>query len=155
MTDDSVVRFVIPGPPKAWKRAGHRIITPKGGKPFTTTYTNTETRSEQGVLRFAAYEAMGDRPLFTEAIELKVSFFMAVPESWSKKKRAAALGWQIHPTGKPDLDNLAKMMDAFKHVLWRDDAQVSTAYIWKRYSAKPRTVVEIRPAPLGGAPTED
>ena len=49
---------------------------------------------------------------------------MGVPKSWSNKKRDAALAGTIRPTGKPDWDNFAKMLDAFNEIVWIDDAQI-------------------------------
>lgn len=145
MSDRPVVRVVIPGPPKAWKRAGHRTIQPKDGrKAFTTTFTDTDTRSEQAVLRSLAYDAMEGRPILQGAIDFRASFHMPVPASWSQKKRTAALAGKILPTVKPDFDNLSKMIDALKGVLWRDDALITDAHIYKRYSDRPRTIMEVR-----------
>lgn len=145
MLQPVVIRIEIPGPPKAWKRAGHRIVRPKGGgASFVSTYTDADTRSEQGVLRMAAAEAMATREPFQGAVDLRVAFYLPVPASWSKTRREAALAGHILPTAKPDADNLAKMIDALKQITWRDDAQVSDLNVRKRYAARPRTVMEIR-----------
>lgn len=140
------VRVVIPGPPKAWERAGHRIVTPRTGRQFVSTYTPAQTRHEQSFIRAVACTAMGDRSPFDCAIDLRVVAYLGVPASWSNKKRAAALADQIRPIGKPDFDNLAKSLcDALKGIVWVDDSRVTDPHgPWKRYSDRPRLVIEIR-----------
>lgn len=52
-------------------------------------------------------------PLFELPSELHLTFFVEMPKSWSKKRRAESIG-KPHDA-KPDIDNLAKaFMDAFK-----------------------------------------
>lgn len=140
------IKITIPGPPKAWERAGHRIVTTRTGQQFVSSYTPTQTRHEQSFIRAEACKAMGDRPLIDGPIDLRVVAYMPVPQSWSNKKRVAALADQIRPTSKPDFDNLMKSLcDALKGVVWVDDSRVTDpAGPWKRFSSKPRLVVEIR-----------
>lgn len=60
---------------------------------------------------------------------LKIEFHIAMPPSWSKKKRAAMLG-QYHQS-KPDIDNLVKgFMDAFH----TDDAHVAVVHAGKYWA---------------------
>ena len=47
-----------------------------------------------------------------------------IPKSWTKAKKAAAAAYEILP-GKPDIDNIAKIvLDSFNGVVFEDDAQV-------------------------------
>lgn len=142
-----LVRVVIPGAPKAWQRAGHRIATNKAGKQFVTSYTPSQTRSEQGAIRMFASAAMQGQPPLEGPLDLRISAFMPVPQSWSQRKQAQALAGVVMPTGKPDWDNLAKSVcDALSKVVFRDDSQVVNAAVWKRYAADPRVVIEVRKA---------
>lgn len=141
---ETVIRIVVPGAPKAWQRAGHRIIAPKGKKAFVSSYTPAQTRSEQGALKMFAAQAMQGRPPLTGALDLRFAAYFPVPPSWSKKKRAAALSGEIRPTKTPDADNLIKQCDALNGVCFRDDAQITDAAMWKRFSDEPRLVIEIR-----------
>lgn len=139
------IRIVVPGPPKAWQRAGHRIVTARDGRQFVSSFTQSQTRLAQANVRSIAYAAMGDRAPLTGAIDCRIVAYMPIPESWSKRKKAAALADQIRPTGKPDRDNLEKLVaDAFKEVVWRDDSQITDGPTWKRYADKPRLVIEVR-----------
>ena len=61
-----------------------------------------------------------------------------MPDSWSKKKRAAFDG--IPHRNKPDVDNLAKgLFDG----LYEDDAHIWSVWIEKRWSYA--GAIEIRP----------
>jgi len=62
-----------------------------------------------------------------------LTFYLPIPASWSKKKRAAMEG-QPHQS-KPDKDNLEK---AFLDAILSDDAQVWDGRVSKRWSASPR-----------------
>lgn len=140
------IRLVIPGPPKAWERAGHRIVTTKTGAQFVSSYTPAQTRHEQSFIRAVAYKAMDGHNPLKGPIDLRIVAYVPIGESWSKKKRAAALADEIRPTGKPDWDNLGKSVcDAIKGVVWNDDSQVTDPRgPYKRYSDQPRLVIEIR-----------
>lgn len=148
--DETVIRIVLPGPPTAWKRDGRRIVTPrdKTKKQFVGTYTHTQTRNEQGAIRQTAYDQMAGRAPFSGPIDLRYGAYFAVPPSWSGVKRRRALADQIRPTARPDFDNLMKQVDALKGVVWVDDAQATDVFFWKRYSERPRVVMEIRPIDL-------
>lgn len=145
-TTGEPIRIVVVGPPKAWERAGHRIVDKKDGGRFVSTFTPTKMRREQDYIRSIAAKAMGNKAPLDGPIDLRVVAYMPVPASWSKKKQTAALADQIRPIGKPDFDNLIKSLcDAFKHVVWTDDSRVTDpAGPWKRYSSQPRLVIEVR-----------
>ena len=138
------IRIVIPGPPKAWQRAGHRIAKGKTGKLFVQSYTKTETREAQTDIKVWAYQAMKGRTIIDGPIDLRFAAYLPVPASWSRKKQAAALADQIRPISKPDFDNYSRMIDALKAIVWSDDSRVTDSGIFKRYSDKPRLVIEVR-----------
>jgi Holliday junction resolvase RusA-like endonuclease len=65
-----------------------------------------------------------------------------IPQSWSKKRQAAAIGQFV--ITKPDIDNILKLAkDAFKAVVWRDDAQVARVGMDKIYGLQPKIVITI------------
>lgn len=68
---------------------------------------------------------------------------MPIPKSWPKKRRADALAGRVAPTGKPDVDNLLKTVDALNGVVWADDAQVADARVRKVFSEKPALNIRI------------
>ncbi len=68
---------------------------------------------------------------------------MAIPASWSKRKRLDAIEGRLRPTTKPDWDNIAKVIDALNHVVWADDASVVDGLVRKFYSETPELVVQV------------
>jgi Holliday junction resolvase RusA-like endonuclease len=140
-----VIRIEIPGSPKAVPRQRHRIVTPKNKPAFVHNYQVSDSRNEAAVIRDFAQQAMNKQPPIEGPVELRFVCYMPVPPGWSMKKQRAALADQIRPHGRPDVDNLLRRVDSFKKVIWRDDSQITDAAVWKRYSDRPRVVVEIRP----------
>ncbi len=142
---DPDCRFEVPGVPRGQERNRHRIATGKGGRQFVANYLPKQTRAEQAAVRLFAQQAMEGRPPLEGPIELRMTAYMPIPASWSQKKQAMALAGIILPTGRPDFDNLAKSIaDGIRQIAIKDDAQVVSAHLWKRYSDRPRAVVELR-----------
>ena len=72
-----------------------------------------------------------------------VTFYMTMPKSWSKKKKAAHVG-KPHQV-KPDLDNVLK---GFMDALRTEDARVYAVSASKVWSERPGVVLAVRvPAP--------
>ena len=70
--------------------------------------------------------------------------WLAIPVSWPKKKQASALDGTLRPTGKPDLDNVAKLLaDALNGILWHDDSQIVALEVEKHYGASPATALSV------------
>ena len=138
-------RFVLPGVPKALERNRHRIVKTKTGGQFVANYLPAQSRAEQGAVRLFAQTAMAGRPPCEGPVELKMTAYMPVPASWSKKKKAAALAGTIRPTGKPDASNILKNLeDGMRQIVFRDDSQIVALHVWKLFSVSPRVVVEVR-----------
>ena len=110
------------------------------------------TRSEEGAIRMFASLAMSGKPPLEEAVELNLVAFVPIPASWSKKKQQEAEAGMIYPTGRPDLDNIKKLVcDAMNSVVFKDDSQIVSAYSAKRYSRNPRITVRVRSSdPMDG-----
>jgi len=83
-----------------------------------------------------------DEPPPTGPIDIEISFFMPIPRSMSKKKKASLPG-QPH-IKRPDIDNLIKFyLDVCNKTLYEDDAQIYTLKAIKTYSNDPHTYIEI------------
>jgi len=91
-------------------------------------------------------------------LKLKVTAYMPIPASWSKKRALAAMTGSIQHTSKPDLDNLVKHLKdcmstkarkgvVIRRGFWIDDRQVVDLVADKRYDdgRGPRWAVEITP----------
>lgn len=141
ITED-VIRVVVPGTPRGKARPRATII-----RGHARVYTPKVTASEEGAIRLFANQAMQGRPPLEGPIDLRISAFMPVPPSWSKRKQASALTGEIMPTGRPDVDNIGKLVaDGLNAVVMRDDSQVVSFWVCKRYSDQPRIVIEVRRA---------
>lgn len=139
------IQFTIPGQPEAKGRPRFRIVKPKGGSSFVSTYTPPETVKNEQRIADAAKAAMAGSTPCSLPIEILVELRMQIPVSWSKKKRVAAAAGQVRATKKPDLDNCAKsVLDACNGIVFADDGQVVQLTVRKLYHAVPAVVVAIR-----------
>lgn len=119
---------------------------PRFARSGSFAYTPSNTRKFEADLKYQAQEAMAGRPPVEGPLDCLVVALFPIPKRFSKKMKAAALAGQIRPTGRPDWDNIAKMLDAFKEVVWRDDTQVVDGRIRKLYSDRPALQILVREA---------
>ena len=69
---------------------------------------------------------------------------MAIPKSYSKKKREQALNREIFPT-RADIDNYIKsVLDGLNGVCWEDDRYIYSITAEKIFAEKSETIVEIK-----------
>jgi len=129
------VQFTLAGKPMA-----------KGRVRFTRighAYNPEKTVAYEGQLAFAAQTAMNGAMPTDKALLVDLCVYMPVAASWPKHKAAAAIDGSLRPTGRPDLDNFAKMLDALNHIVWIDDSQIVTLIVQKWYSTNPRMMVTV------------
>lgn len=127
-------RIDIPGSPVAKGR-------PRFARATGRAYTPAKTANAEAFIKMLAVQAMRGKEIVTGPVAVKMWVHMAIPASWSKVRKQQALYMEIRPTGRPDLDNVFKMLDALNGIVWQDDAQIVEAEIMKRYSAEPMTTV--------------
>lgn len=108
-------------------------------------YTPEKTSDYEAALKYAAKEAMGDRPPLEGPLEMIMKVVVPIATSWPKKRQAAALAGTELPTKKPDLDNFMKTIDACNLIVWVDDSQIVKTVIEKRYGDKPGMWISVRP----------
>lgn len=132
------VTISLLGAPVAWARA-------RLGKQ-NVHYTPTPQRNCAAALRIAAHNAMQGRKPFTGPIVMSLRAEFPIPTSWPKREQQAALLQKILPSKRPDLSNIAKLIeDALNTVVYRDDALiVRYDTLEKIYSDEPKIVVTIR-----------
>ncbi|MBO8442602.1 MAG: RusA family crossover junction endodeoxyribonuclease [Spirochaetes bacterium] len=105
-------------------------------------YETKESSENKAYIRMAYRDALQKAmPEVTTAARDELGYAVTIvirkacPKSFSKKKRKAALAGELRPTTKPDLDNVAKtILDALNGVAWKDDSEITTLAITKRYS---------------------
>lgn len=96
-------------------------------RPCVVNYFNFKDRIRQ----------QAERQNFTPGGSLVISFYLPMPESWSKKKKERMEN-QPHRV-RPDIDNLIKsLLDA----LLKDDKHIWNVRAWKWWSYLPR--IEVR-----------
>lgn len=135
MTCDPVTITLLGGPvPSAQggvSKTGHRFV-PK--------------RQSEAVafVRAAASEAMLDRVMLSGPLRIEFLAEMPIPKGFSRKLREAAIRGEIYPTKRPDLKNLAALVeDALKTVVYEDDCAVCEQHNHKRYGIQPKIVVTV------------
>lgn len=124
--------------------------TPRGKeRPRLTksghVYTPEKTRNYEAALKYAAQQAMGDRPPLDGPLTMSMSVVVPIPQSWPKKRQEAARSGLEWPTKKPDGDNFLKMKDALNLVVWIDDSQIVREYVEKKYGDKPGMTIRVGP----------
>lgn len=141
-----MIEFVVALPPRPKLRARHVLRFKGSGKfrqPYIAVITPDQTIiDEQSFLRLATKHA--PRKPLSGPLELSLLFVMPIMPSWSARERADAAAGVAFPTGKPDVDNMVKLVkDALNEVFWHDDAQVCVVHARKVYGQSPRTEVRI------------
>jgi Holliday junction resolvase RusA-like endonuclease len=132
------VSFVVHGVPVA---KGRPKLTTRGG--FAHAYTPAKTRAAEATITARAIQFRPPEP-FACGLHVRLTFVFPVPDSWSRKKRAAALTNNMAHTTKPDIDNLVKAtLDALCGPFFLDDKQIASLHAVKVYGPTPMTEVSI------------
>lgn len=125
-----MISFTIPGAPRGKGRPRFRRA-----KGFVATYSDPKTANYENLIAYAAQEARGPRQPLEGPLVVTVLIRLAPPTSASKRIRAAMLAGEVHPTKRPDLDNVIKaVLDGCNGVAFADDAQVCWINAGKVYA---------------------
>lgn len=116
---------------------------PRFNRGTGAAYTPEITARFENLVALAAAQAMVGRKLFEGPLTVLIEAYMMVKPSWSQKQRSLALVGAELPTGKPDADNVAKMLDALNGVVWIDDSQIVDWRVLKIYAEVPRLEVTV------------
>jgi len=150
MDATTTIMFSVPGRPKPWSR---RVVNRRTGASFIPR----EVESYKSLVRDAFYAAVEGQPtemLHDGPVTVMVHAFFPIPKSRPRWWRERAEIDRMPMTGRPDGDNVLKMiLDALNSVAYGDDRQVYRVEIAKRYSPRPRCDVriELREPPRKGA----
>lgn len=134
-----IITITIPGDVRGKGRPRFRA---QGG--FARAYTDAKTVSAENWLRCCAVEQARLHAPLDGPLAVTMAISVVVPQSWSKRKRADALAGRLRPTGKPDLDNCVKLLDALNKIIWNDDSQIVAMAASKAYAEQAQAVLEIR-----------
>lgn len=115
-------------------------------KRVVVTDDARQSRPWKQEIAATAHAAMNGRELYAGALELRVTVYVPRPLGHFGK-RGLKDSAPVYPTTRPDLLKLARAIeDALTGIAYRDDAQIVTETIVKRYDDAPR--VEITLAPM-------
>lgn len=130
--------FSVAGKPVPQQRPKFTTVNGHG-----RAYDPAKSRNFKAEVAILASTAHGMRPLYPADVAVDIVAWLPIPQSWSKQKQHLALDGIIHPTTRGnDCDNLAKsVLDAMTGIIYKDDSQVTSLHVSKRYSDKPRTSV--------------
>lgn len=132
-----MLTFDIPGRPHG---KGRPRFSRNSGRP----YTPKATENAENWVKSCAINAWEDRPVTESPLRVGIAVGSPIAASWPKAKKAAALDGSLRATGKPDLDNVAKLIcDALNGIVWRDDSQITELFVSKAYMTDPFTRVTI------------
>lgn len=140
----SVISFVIPIRPQPMAT---KIIRLANGRPKVMKTKKSLTWQANAALFID--QALAGMDVIDEPVEIQALYYFAPSQSWSKKKKSAALSGKLRPTTKTvtgDIDNLTKnILDALVtngHL--KDDSLVVSLFAAKYYSNEERTEVRIK-----------
>lgn len=135
--------FFVPGDPvgKARPRVSVRFGHAHAYTPAkTAAYEKTVATYAKAAMIAQQFEKVEK----LAAVMLQIRAAFSVPQSWTKKKRAAALSGAYPHITKPDADNLAKaILDALNGVIYADDSQVTVCHVEKVYEDAPGVTVRV------------
>jgi Holliday junction resolvase RusA-like endonuclease len=144
-TPDVVV--YLPGPPRGKGSGRPAILPPNPAKgrlvPKAMIFPDKVSGHYEAMLRYAGEKAMAGRAIFDCPLRCRVIAVFGIPVSKPKKWQAEALAGIIRPTKKPDDDNLIKVRDALKGVVFRDDCLFIESVVRKFYGEHPGLQIEI------------
>lgn len=125
------IELTVPGKPVAWART-------RGGK---IRFTPSLQRTAMADYKVMAKAAMRGRPPIEGPVSLEVVVVWPPSPSWSRKKRERT-HWR---TGRPDIDNLAKLVgDALNGITWIDDAQITHLTVFKVIGSSAEVRIKIK-----------
>lgn len=132
------MKFVVYGEPVA---KGRPRFSSRGG--FVRSYTPEKTLNYENLVKIS-FDMCKDKEKIEGELQVIINAFFPIPKSTSKKKQQMMLDGSVHPTKKPDTDNIAKtILDALNGRAFDDDKQVVVLHVEKHYSNEPRVEVEI------------
>lgn len=131
-----IVEFVVAGKPLAKGRV--RFVRSTGH-----AFTPERTVAYEGKVAAAAQAAMNGRPPVGGPVVVHLEVRLPIPSSWPLKRQVAAEMDHLRPTGKPDVDNYLKIMDACNAIVWVDDSQIVYASVIKMYGPNPGVTVTV------------
>ena len=130
---DSKIETTIYVEPTAKARPRSAIIAGR-----VHTYTPKKTRNAQMMIQAMIRSQVMELGSFEEGVPLRleVTFYRIRPKHLPKRVTM--------PVSRPDYDNYAKLLtDALEKFVYRNDSQITTAVIKKRFGSPPRIELKL------------
>lgn len=144
-----LIAFFVPGSPQG--KGDKIILGAKTDTPWLAEKNSGPKENWRGLAAVIARAARGPRPLFDEAVRVTMTVLRLRPRGhFGSGKNAGLLksSAPTFPTSAPDLDKLQRSLgDALNGVLWRDDAQISTWRVARRWGSEAGIMVIVEPEP--------
>lgn len=142
----SDIDFWVPGVPKpAGSKRG--FYNPKLKRVIITDDNRQSKDWITVVAQIAATSFAGE--LLEGPLKMRMDFFFVRPKGHYRSGKNGHLlkaDAPAFPIVKPDASKITRSTeDALKGILWRDDAQVVTQFITKRYGAQAGCRIRVRP----------
>lgn len=132
-----MIEFIVPGKAQAKQRPRFNTNTGRA-------YTPNKTTSYENWVKTCYCNKYFKNELLECPLTVIIDVAIAVPDSFSKRKRELALNDEIKVQVKPDIDNIAKsILDALNGIAYKDDKQIIELKINKRYDTIDFTRVKI------------
>lgn len=115
------IAFRVAGMP-ATKGSARAFV--RGGRAIVTNDAGQKAKCWAAKVTDAAFEAMGDSPLFVGPVQVAIDFYLPRPKSHYLRGKVRVTAPRYVPT-KPDGSKLLRCAeDALTGVVFRDDSQI-------------------------------
>lgn len=130
------ISFHVQGDPKPQPRPRAFARNMGGGKFAARVYDAGTAEGWKSCVALAAKPYLPPTP-YEKPVSVSIQFIFERPKSHFRKKGAIAPSAPDFPTGRNDLDNLAKaVLDCLTQIgMWKDDGQVVKLNLSKAYTA--------------------
>lgn len=115
-----MITITLPYPVSANRYWASRIVTPRGGKPFVSTYVTAEAKQFKEQVGWIL-RAQGVRKVLPGRMDVAIQLWPHRPLDWKKRMRDHGDLWD-DTVQRLDLDNCRKVVnDALKDIAIEDD----------------------------------
>ena len=139
-----MIEFTVYGTPAP---AGSKRAFAIKGRPGRFAVTDDSKRSRPWKTQVAqqAGEIMQGRQLLDGPLDLTLTFYVRRPKGHFGARGNVKPSAPVYPAVKPDVLKLARgVEDALSGVVYRDDAQIVTEILMKRYGEPERVEISVR-----------
>jgi Holliday junction resolvase RusA-like endonuclease len=132
--------------------AGSKKVVPLGPR-YGVVDASKRSAPWKKEIRQAAGRVMQDSPLMDGPLAVRLRFIVNRPKGhYGSGKNAGRIkeSAPLYPTVKPDVLKLARAVeDALSGIVYRDDAQIVSELLEKRYGSPERVEIDVRCAAVG------